>query len=402
MIHVLVVVVRNINTVTADKKIRLKRFLGSFYKVMTMNNTEIKVSAEEVSKQAKSVLEMVDKSALEEEINTLEKRTYDASFWDDHKEASKVTKSIKRLKNKLKQVEMLEEGIDDINIYLEFMDMGEDVLEELSRKIASLRLRADKFETSLLLNEAHDQANAILEIHPGAGGTESQDWADMLYRMYRRFAEQNDYEFELIDYLAGDEAGLKRVSFMLKGDNAYGYLKAEDGVHRLVRISPFDSGGRRHTSFASVGVTPELDDDIDVDISDKDLKIDTYRSSGAGGQSVNTTDSAVRITHIPTKIVVTVQNERSQIQNREKAMQILRSKLYLLEEEKQKEAISQFKNSDQANAFGSQIRSYVMHPYSMVKDHRTSHETGNVSKVMDGDIEPFIEAYLKQSAKERA
>lgn len=367
-----------------------------------MNNTELKSRAESLMLEAKSVLEMVDKAPLIKEIEELEKRTYDASFWDDHKQATKVTKAIKRLKNKLKQVEQIEEGIEDIGIYLEFLDMEEDVSEELTAKMDVLQLRTDKFETSLLLNGSHDAANAILEIHPGAGGTESQDWADMLYRMYRRYAEQSDYEFELIDYLPGEEAGLKRVSFLLKGDNAYGYLKAEDGVHRLVRISPFDSGGRRHTSFASVGVTPELDDDIEVDINEKDLKIDTYRSSGAGGQSVNTTDSAVRITHIPTKTVVTVQNERSQIQNREKAMQILRSKLYLIEEQKQKDAISEFKNSDQANAFGSQIRSYVMHPYSMVKDHRTSHETGNVGKVMDGDLDPFIEAYLKQSAKERS
>ena len=365
-----------------------------------MNNTELKTKAEEAVQHASSVLEMVDKSSLKNEEKELEKRTYDSSFWDDHQKASKVTKGIKRFKNKIQIIEMIEKNIEDITIYLEFLEMEEDVETELLEKIDSLTQRSDKFETSLLLNGPHDSANAIMEIHPGAGGTESQDWADMLYRMYRRHAEQNQYEFELIDYLPGDEAGLKRVSFMLSGVNAYGYLKAEDGVHRLVRISPFDSGGRRHTSFASVSVIPELDDDIDVDILEKDLKIDTYRSSGAGGQSVNTTDSAVRITHLPTKTVVTVQNERSQIQNREKAMQILRAKLYIIEQEKQKEAISQFKNSDQANAFGSQIRSYVMHPYAMVKDHRTSFETGNVNKVMDGDIDPFIDAYLKFFAKE--
>lgn len=365
-----------------------------------MNTAELKTKAEEVMIHASSVLEMVDKASLQEDVNHLEKRTYDASFWDDHKKASKTTKEIKRLKSKLKIVEQIEQGIEDITIYLEFLDMEEDVESELLEKINLLRQRSDKFEVTLLLNGPHDASNVIMEIHPGAGGTESQDWADMLYRMYRRYAEQNQYEFELIDYLPGDEAGLKRVSFMLKGDNAYGYMKAEDGVHRLVRISPFDSGGRRHTSFASVGCIPEIDDDIDVEISEKDLKIDTYRSSGAGGQSVNTTDSAVRITHLPTKTVVTVQNERSQIQNREKAMQILRAKLYLIEEQKQKDTISQFKSGDQANAFGSQIRSYVMHPYAMVKDHRTSFETGNVNKVMDGDIDPFIDAYLRHSAKE--
>lgn len=365
-----------------------------------MNKAELKANAEEAKMHASSVLDMVDKEALNEAKNHLEERTYDASFWDDHKKASSTTKEIKRLKNKLKVIENIEQGIEDITIYLEFLDMEEDVESELLEKIDLLRKRSSKFEVALLLNGPHDDSNVIMEIHPGAGGTESQDWADMLYRMYRRYAEQNQYEFELIDYLPGDEAGLKRVSFMLKGDNAYGYMKAEDGVHRLVRISPFDSGGRRHTSFASVGCTPEIDDDIDVDISEKDLKIDTYRSSGAGGQSVNTTDSAVRITHIPTKTVVTVQNERSQIQNREKAMKILRAKLYLIEEQKHKDAVSQFKNDDQANAFGSQIRSYVMHPYSMVKDHRTSFETGNVNKVMDGDIDSFIDAYLRFSAKE--
>jgi peptide chain release factor 2 len=250
----------------------------------------------------------------------------------------------------------------------------------------------------LLLSGELDSNNAVLEIHPGAGGTESQDWADMLYRMYQRFSDQQNYSFEVLDYQSGDEAGIKSVTFQISGDKAYGYLQSEHGVHRLVRISPFDSGGRRHTSFASVTVIPEMDENVDIEILEKDLKIDTYRSSGAGGQSVNTTDSAVRITHIPSKIVVTVQNERSQIKNRDKAMSILKSRLYQMELEKKQAELDQFRNNSVSNSFGSQIRSYVMHPYSMVKDHRTNMETGNVSKVMDGDIGDFISAYLKMKA----
>ena len=247
-----------------------------------------------------------------------------------------------------------------------------------------------------LLNGPYDTNNCILEIHPGAGGTESCDWASMLYRMYLRYCENKKFKVELLDYQAGDEAGIKSVSIRVIGHYAYGYLKNEKGVHRLVRLSPFDSNNRRHTSFASVDITPEIENDNSIEIDDKDLKIDVYRSTGAGGQGVNTTDSAVRITHLPTKIVVTCQNERSQIQNKEQALKVLKSKLLLIKLEEQEKEMNKLKGDQMNIDFGSQIRSYVMHPYSMVKDHRTNVETSNVSKVMDGDIDMFIESNLKK------
>ena len=247
-----------------------------------------------------------------------------------------------------------------------------------------------------MLSGPYDKNDCILEIHPGAGGTESCDWASMLYRMYLRWCEKKNYKVEILDYQDGDEAGIKSVSIMVKGHNAYGYLKNEKGVHRLVRLSPFDSNNRRHTSFASVEVTPEIEQDTTIEIDEKDLKIDVYRSTGAGGQGVNTTDSAVRITHLPTKIVVTCQNERSQIQNKEQALKVLKSKLLLIKLEEQEKEMNEIKGDQREINFGSQIRSYVMHPYSMVKDHRTNTETSNVDKVLDGDIDLFIEDNLKK------
>ncbi len=247
----------------------------------------------------------------------------------------------------------------------------------------------------LLLNGPYDKNDCILEIHPGAGGTESCDWASMLYRMYTRWCEKKKYKLEILDYQDGDEAGIKSVSIRIKGNNAYGYLKNEKGIHRLVRLSPFDSNNRRHTSFASVEITPEIQQDNDIEIDEKDLKIDVYRSTGAGGQGVNTTDSAVRITHLPTKTVVTCQNERSQIQNKEQAMKVLKNKLLLKKIEEQEQELNEIKGTQENINFGSQIRSYVIHPYSMVKDHRTNVETSNVGKVLDGDIDMFIEANLK-------
>ena len=247
----------------------------------------------------------------------------------------------------------------------------------------------------MLLDGPYDKDNCLLEIHSGAGGTESCDWASMLYRMYTRYCENNDYSYEVLDYQVGEEAGIKSASILIKGEFAYGYLKGETGVHRLVRISPFDSNSRRHTSFASIEVIPEFDDEINIEIKEEDLKIDVYRSSGAGGQSVNTTDSAVRITHLPTKTVVTCQNERSQLKNKERALKTLQNKLMLLEIEKQQEKIDNIKGKQVGIDFGSQIRSYVMHPYSMVKDHRTNYEKSDVFKVMDGHIEEFIDSYLK-------
>ena len=304
--------------------------------------------------------------------------------------------------NDLKELVLKIETIkSDITSNIEILDLMEDdsddkLYEELVENTKEISKKVEELNLLLLLNGPYDKNDCILDIHPGAGGTESCDWANMLYRMYLRWCEKNKYKVTVLDYQDGDEAGLKSVSIMIKGLNAYGYLKNEKGVHRLVRLSPFDSNNRRHTSFASVEVTPEIDKDITIDIDDKDLKIDVYRSTGAGGQGVNTTDSAVRITHLPTKIVVTCQNERSQIQNKEQALRVLKNKLLLKKIEEQEQKLNELKGNQKNIEFGSQIRSYVMHPYSMVKDHRTNTETSNVSKVLDGDINEFIEDNLKK------
>jgi len=290
---------------------------------------------------------------------------------------------------------------EDIEVLFEFLKEGEDVLEEISEKLQQLEKLVSDAEIQMMLSGPHDRSNAIFSIHSGSGGTESQDWAQMLYRMYTRYMEKKGFDYQIIDYQPGDEAGIKSVTMLVKGDFAYGFLKAENGVHRLVRISPFDANKRRHTSFASVLVIPELDDEIDIEINEKDLRIDTYRSSGAGGQHVNTTDSAVRITHLPTGIVVCCQNERSQIKNREVAMKVLKSRLYELELEKQKKKQEELTGEKKEITWGSQIRSYVLHPYRMIKDHRTGYETGNVEPVLDGDLDEFIKAYLVMSAKNR-
>ena len=277
--------------------------------------------------------------------------------------------------------------------------LKEEYDEELFSSIASsyskLEQDYESLSVMLLLSSSYDPNNAIMEIHSGAGGTEACDWADMLYRMYLRYAEKKNYKVELLDYQALEEAGIKSVTFLIKGDYAYGYLKGEKGVHRLVRLSPFDSSNRRHTSFASVDVTPEVDQNIEIEIDEKDIRVDVYRSTGAGGQGVNTTDSAVRITHLPTGIVVTCQNERSQIQNKETALKVLKGKLYVLEEQKREQELASEKGEQRNIEFGSQIRSYVMHPYSMVKDHRTGCETSNVKAVLDGDLDLFIESNLR-------
>ncbi|MDD7315681.1 MAG: peptide chain release factor 2 [Bacilli bacterium] len=315
------------------------------------------------------------------------------TFWDNPTLAAKFLQENNENKEKIKTYENLKQELDELNVVLELddeslYDEAEEIVKKLSKKI-------EKFENEQLLNEPYDHMNAILELHPGAGGTEAQDWALMLYRMYKRYAERNHFDFELLDYEEANDAGIKSATFVIKGKNAYGILKGEKGVHRLVRISPFDSNARRHTSFVALNVTPEIDNTIDVEINPDDLKIDTYRSSGAGGQHINKTDSAVRITHLPTGIVVSCQNQRSQIQNREKAMQILKSKLYQLEMEKQEKMLKSIGGELSDNAFGSQIRSYVLHPYSMVKDHRTNVESSNPTNVLDGDIDIFIDAYLK-------
>ena len=322
-------------------------------------------------------------------------------FWDDNKKALEVVNIANTIKDKLDQYNSLNERINSSNDLLSLLkeEYDEELHFSLEEELISIEKDISVFETEVLLSNQFDNSNAIIEIHPGAGGTESQDWAEMLYRMYVRFAEKSKFKIQPIDYQAGDEAGIKSVSFIIKGKNAYGYLKSEKGVHRLVRISPFDSSGRRHTSFASVEVTPEITGSIDIEILEKDLRIDTYRSSGAGGQNVNKTESAVRITHIPTGIVVSCQNERSQIQNREIAMNVLKSRLVLLKEQEKQRELDALRGEQKNIEWGSQIRSYVFCPYTLVKDHRTNYEMGDVAKVMDGEIDGFISNYLKWEVK---
>ena len=307
----------------------------------------------------------------------------------------------KRLEDALATEADLVRRSDDISAYFDLSREGENVDADLRREIDALRVVVDKLETESLLSGPSDRLNAIVTIHPGAGGTESQDWADMLLRMYLRWAEQRGFSTVVYDYQPGEEAGVKSVTFAVNGEYAYGLLTSEIGVHRLVRISPFDQAKRRHTSFASVYVSPEIDDSIEVIIKPEDLRIDTYRSSGKGGQHVNTTDSAVRITHIPTGIVASCQNERSQHKNKERAMSMLRSKLYELEMEKKREATRKIEDSKLDIDFGSQIRSYVLQPYRMIKDHRTKTEVGDVDRVIDGDLQPFIGAYLRMRRDEK-
>ena len=320
------------------------------------------------------------------------------NFWDDKDKADETLKKISELKNLTQDINNLKNNnsnnLDMIDLLL--VEKNDELIHELEEDTKIECEELEKLSILLLLNGPYDSNNCTLSISSGAGGTEACDWANMLYRMYTRYCEKKGYKVEVLDYLEGEEVGIKNVTIEIKGTNAYGYLKCEKGVHRLVRLSPFDAANKRHTSFASVDVVPEIDQSINIEINEKDLKIDVYRSSGKGGQGVNTTDSAVRITHLPTKTVVTCQNERSQIQNKETAMKILKSKLYLIEQEKKAKELSDLHGEHSEIAFGSQIRSYVMHPYSMVKDHRTEAETSNVGKVMDGDLDLFIEAYLKQ------
>ncbi len=334
----------------------------------------------------------------------LEKEAGHPDFWNDPETAARVMQELGQLKDRLEVYNQLEKILEDWSVLLQMykeMEKEEEApellkeAEELSLKAAAL---LDREELSLLFKGQYDEKNAILSIHPGAGGLEAQDWAEMLLRMYTRWAEKKGYSVELLDLWPGEEAGIKSVTFLVKGEKAYGYLQAERGVHRLVRISPFDAGGRRHTSFASVDVLPEVEEGIDVDVDPDDLRIDTFRSRGAGGQHVNTTDSAVRITHLPTGLVVQCQNERSQHSNKERAMRILLAKLADMAQRQQKEALFALRGEQKEIAWGSQIRSYVFHPYSLVKDHRTGVEIGDIQSVMDGEIDLFLEAYLRYNA----
>ena len=346
-------------------------------------------------------MNLFDITNVSKELEKLESKTLEPNFWEDSKLNTPILQQIKILKDKK---ESYFKVFNEVNNLIEMNELLEiefdnDLMNELLQNTKELTKNTEKLEIATLLSGKYDSNNAIITLHPGAGGTESQDWAEMLYRMYSRWANKNEFTVKELDYLDGEEAGLKSVTALVEGPYAYGYLKGEMGVHRLVRISPFDSGGRRHTSFASLEVLPEITEDIELDIKQEDLRIDTYRASGAGGQHINKTDSAIRITHIPTNIVVTCQSERSQTMNKETAMKMLKSKLLDLKEKEHKDKIEDLKGVQQEIAWGSQIRSYVFCPYTMVKDHRTNYETGNVQAVMDGEINDFIESYLKMNIR---
>ncbi|MCH5316716.1 MAG: peptide chain release factor 2 [Eubacterium sp.] len=337
---------------------------------------------------------------VKDEIAQLEAQAAAPDFWDDMENSQKILKKTGSLKAKLSSYESLKSDYDDALVMIELADEegDESLLEDCVSSVNDIEKRIESLTLSTLLSGEFDNKNALLTFHAGAGGTEAMDWAEMLFRMYNRWGERHGYKVSTLDYLDGDVAGLKSATILIEGDNAYGYLKGEMGIHRLVRVSPFDSSGRRHTSFASLEVMPEIDDDVNVEIRDEDIKMDVYRASGAGGQKVNKTSSAVRLTHIPTGIVVACQIERSQHQNREVAMRMLKSKLVEIKERENLERIEDIKGDQKEIAWGSQIRSYVFMPYTMAKDHRTGFEMGNINAVMDGDIDGFINAYLKQKS----
>ncbi|HWP50811.1 MAG TPA: peptide chain release factor 2 [Clostridia bacterium] len=344
--------------------------------------------------------EAINYKRLGIQVAELEMKAAEPGFWDDLDNSQQVLSRTKQLKNRIDEYDALTTKYEDAMILIEIAqeENDESVLQEIDAISGSFFAKLDEMKLSTLLTGDYDDKNAILTFHAGAGGTEAQDWAQMLYRMYTRWAERHGFVYKIIDYLDGDEAGLKSASIIIEGLNAYGYLKSEGGVHRLVRISPFDASGRRHTSFASLEVMPEIDDTIEVDIRPEDLRTDVYRASGAGGQHINKTSSAVRITHIPTGVVVACQNERSQHQNRDMAMKMLRSKLVEIKEREHLERIEDIKGVQKEIAWGSQIRSYVFMPYTLAKDHRTGFESGNINAVMDGDIDGFINAYLKAAS----
>lgn len=338
---------------------------------------------------------------MKSEIAELEEQQTAEGFWDDMEASGKVLQKTKQLKNKVEKFETLCGEREDLLVLIEMMqeEPDESVEEEIQNAFRELSDKLEQMKLDTLLSGPYDKNNAIIALHAGAGGTEAQDWAQMLMRMYLRWAERHGFNTKVLDFLDGEEAGVKSASILIEGENAYGYLKCEKGVHRLVRISPFDASGRRHTSFASLDVMPEFDDDIEININPEDLRVDTYRASGAGGQHVNKTESAVRITHLPTGVVVSCQTERSQIQNRETAMKMLKSKLLEIAEREKMEKIEDIKGEMKEIGWGSQIRSYVFHPYTMAKDHRTNFEVGNIGAVMDGEIDGFIQAYLKENVE---
>ena len=332
-----------------------------------------------------------------EQIKELESEMREEGFWNDPDKAQEVTRKVKNLKDTVSAYHALELTLDDVSTMIELGNEENDasVIPDIEELLGEFEIEFDNLKIQTLLSGEYDKNNAIIRLNAGAGGTEACDWSSMLYRMYTRYADRNGFSVEVLDMLDGDEAGIKSVTFQVNGENAYGYLKSEKGVHRLVRISPFNAAGKRQTSFVSCDVMPEIEEDLDVEINDDDLRIDTYRSSGAGGQHINKTSSAIRITHLPTGIVVTCQNERSQFQNKDKAMQMLKAKLYMLKQQENEEKISGIRGEVKDIAWGNQIRSYVLQPYTMVKDHRTGASSGNASAVLDGDIDLFISAYLR-------
>lgn len=358
---------------------------------------ELRLALEGMKPEIDDLASALGLSQMKSEIEQLENRAAEPGFWDDIENSQKILQRTSNLKGKVEKYEKLVARYEDALALVELGDEAEDLelLDEAKAEIDAIRAEIDKQRLETLLTGEYDKNNAILTFHAGSGGTEAQDWAEMLYRMYTRWATAHGFTVKEIDYLDGDEAGLKSAVLLIEGENAYGYLKSEAGVHRLVRVSPFDSAGRRHTSFSSLEVMPEIDDDIKIEIPPEEIKMDVYRASGAGGQKVNKTSSAVRLTHIPTGIVVASQVERSQYQNRDVAMKMLISKLMEIKEREHLEKIEDIKGVQKEITWGSQIRSYVFMPYTLVKDHRTSYETGNINAVMDGDLDGFINAYLK-------
>lgn len=358
---------------------------------------DLRLEMEGYKPQLKELYDVLSIDNAKKEIETLRAKSAENGFWDDVEGSNKIMQTISSLENKVKVFDKLDSQLEDILTLIELTAEADDEsgVADITAEMDAFKTKVDEIRLSTLLSGEYDSKNAILTFHAGAGGTESQDWAEMLFRMYNRWGERHNFKVTTLDYLDGDEAGLKSASLLIEGENAYGYLKSENGVHRLVRVSPFDSSGRRHTSFASLEVMPEIDDDTNVDIRPEDIQMDVYRSSGAGGQKVNKTSSAVRLTHLPTGIVVSCQTQRSQFQNRDYAMKMLISKLVEIKERENLNRIEDIKGVQKEIAWGAQIRSYVFMPYTLVKDHRTGFEIGNITAVMDGELDGFINAYLK-------
>lgn len=357
---------------------------------------ESKMKLDELRPKVENLGEALDLKSLKKKEKELEHKSSSPNLWDDKELAQKILQETTSVKDKIKNYEKINEMIDDVEAYLELAkeDDDESITKEVKETLIKIEEEIETQTLSTLLKGEYDKNNAILTIHAGAGGTEAMDWAQMLYRMYSRFSEKKSFKAKTLDFVEGDEAGLKSISLLIEGENAYGYLKGESGVHRLVRVSPFDASGRRHTSFASIEVIPEIENDDEIEIRDEDIKMDVYRASGAGGQHVNKTSSAVRLTHIPTGIITACQNERSQLQNRMMALKMLKSKLIEIKEREHLEKIEDIKGEQKEIAWGSQIRSYVFMPYTLAKDHRTNFENSNINAVIDGELDGFINAYL--------